>query len=248
MKDNSLNDIANKFNAEIIEYRDFIGGRYSVLSEVGMFPAALMGLQINRFQNLQKLIQNKRFVSSLIQGVASIYTLNKQGIKNSVILSYDSNLNDLGYWYQQLVGESLGKKGKGITPILSPAPKDHHSVLQLYLDGPRDKFFTFFSSLNKGNKRKVYGTIIPNSMKFLKNRRLASIIKAQCNATKNIFKLKHIPLRHFVFNKNNEEELGMIFTFFVLETILLARLMNINPFDQPAVEQVKTETKKILSR
>ena len=126
-----LNNIANKLNAEIIEHRDFIGGRYSVLSETGMFPAALMGLNINKFRNLKKLIQNKNFVSSLIQNVASIYTLNANGVKNSVILNYDSNLNDLGYWYQQLIAESLAKKGKGITPILSVAPKDHHSVLQL---------------------------------------------------------------------------------------------------------------------
>jgi len=248
IKDNVLNNIANKFNAEIIEHKDFIGGRYSVLSEVGMFPAALMGLNINKFKNLKKLIEDKNFVSSLIRNVASIYTLNAQGIKNSVILNYDSDLNDLGYWYQQLIAESLGKKGKGITPTLSAAPKDHHSVLQLYLDGPKDKFFTFFSSSNEGKKHKVTGKIIPNNMKFLKNRKLGYIIQAQCNATKNIFKLKNIPFRHFVFNKSNEEELGMIFTFFVLETILLARLMNINPFDQPAVEQVKIETRKILSR
>ena len=248
MKDSILNDLANKFNAEIIEHKDFIGGRYSVLSEAGMFPAALMGLNINKFRNLEKLIKNKNFVSSLIKNVANIYTLNTYGKKNSVILNYDSDLNDLGYWYQQLVAESLGKEGKGITPILSTAPKDHHSVLQLYLDGPKDKFFTFFSSSHEVKKHKVSGKIIPNSMKFIKNKKLGYIINAQCEATKNIFKLKNIPYRHFLFNKSNEEELGMIFTFFVLETILLARLMNINPFDQPAVEQVKIETNKILSR
>ena len=193
-------------------------------------------------------MQNKNFVSSLIQNVASIHTLYAQGTKNSVILNYDSDLNDLGYWYQQLVGESLGKKGKGITPILSVTPKDHHSVLQLYLEGPKDKFFTFFSSSNQGKKHKVSGKIIPNSMRFLKNKRLGFIIKAQCNATKNIFKLRNIPFRHFVFNKNKESELGLIFTFFVLETILLARLMGVDPFDQPAVEQIKIEVKKILSK
>ena len=90
------------------------------------------------------------------------------GKKNSVILSYDSDLNDLGYWYQQLVAESLAKKRKGITPIISTLPRDHHSLLQLYLDGPKDKFFTFFSSSNSKNKYKVSGNIIPSSMKFLK--------------------------------------------------------------------------------
>ena len=244
--DNALMAIANKYNAEIIEHKEFIGGRYSVLSETGMFPAALMGLNLMKFKNLKRLINNKNFISSLIQNVASIHTLNSKKINNSVILNYDSSLNDLGYWYQQLVAESLGKQGKGINPILSFGPKVHHSLLQLYLDGPKDKFFTFFNSSKRENKLKVARGIIPNNMGFLINKNLEFIINAQCNATKNIFKLKKIPFRQITFNKKNEEELGEIFTFFVLETILLSRLMNINPFDQPAVEQVKIETKNIL--
>jgi len=246
MTDNALMTIANKYHAEVIEHKEFISGRYSVLSETGMFPAALMGLNLVKFKNLKRLIKNKNFISILIQNVAGIYTLISKRINNSVILNYDSNLNNLGYWYQQLVAESLGKKGKGINPILSFGPKDHHSLLQLYLDGPKDKFFTFFNSSQKEDKIKVFQDIIPNNMRFLKNKNLRFIINAQCNAVKNIFKLKKIPFRQITFNKKNEEELGEIFTFFVLETILLSRLMNINPFDQPAVERVKIETKKIL--
>tara|TARA_B100000315_G_scaffold256177_1_gene301461 strand:- start:732 stop:1874 length:1143 start_codon:yes stop_codon:yes gene_type:complete len=228
LKDSALINFGRKFNAQIIEHNDFIGGRYSVLSEVGMFPAALMNLNVTKFKNLKKLIHNRHFVSSLINSVSSIYTLNQQKVKNSVILNYDLRLNDLSLWYQQLIGESLGKKGKGITPIISTCPKDHHSLLQLYLDGPKDKFFTFFSSsINKGGK-------------------IESVVSAQCKATKNIFRKKKIPYSHFIFNKNDEDELGSFFTFFVLETILLARLMNVNPYDQPAVEQVKIETKKFL--
>ena len=244
--DNALMSIANKYHAEVIEHKEFISGRYSVLSETGMFPAALMGLNLMKFKNLKRLIKNKNFISTLIQNVACIYTLISKKVNNSVILNYDSNLNDLGYWYQQLVAESLGKRGKGINPTLSFGPKDHHSLLQLYLDGPKDKFFTFFNSSQKENELKVSQDIIPNNMRFLKNRNLRFIINAQCHAVKNIFKLKKIPFRQITFNKKNEEELGEIFTFFVLETILLSRLMNINPFDQPAVEEVKIETKKIL--
>ena len=246
IKDNALMAVANKYHAEIIEHKEFVGGRYSVLSETGMFPAALMGLNLMKFKNLKSLIKNKNFISSLIQNVAGIYTLNSKKINNSVILSYDSSLDDLGYWYQQLVAESLGKQGKGINPILSFGPKDHHSLLQLYLDGPKDKFFTFFNSSKKENKFKVTQDIIPSNMRFLRNKNLQFIINAQCKATKNIFKLRKIPFRQITFNDKNENELGEIFTFFVLETILLSRLMNINPFDQPAVEQVKIETKKIL--
>ena len=128
LKDSSLMNIALRYNAEIIEHKDFIGGRYSVLSETSMFPAALMGLSLKKFKNLKILIKNKNFVSSLIQNVASIYTLYKKKINNSVLLNYDSSLNDMGYWYQQLTAESLGKRGKGINPFLSFAPKDLHSL------------------------------------------------------------------------------------------------------------------------
>ena len=226
LKDSKLLEIGSNFNAEIVEHKKFIGGRYSVLSEVGMLPATLMNLNINKFKNFSKLVKNNLFTSSLIKSTSSIYTLSQKGFKNSVILNYDSDLNDLCLWYQQLVAESLGKKGKGIMPIISTCPKDNHSLLQLYLDGPGDKFFTFFSSKNK-NKTET-------------------IINAQCEATKNVFKNKKIPFRHFIFEKNDEKELGITFTFFVLETILLASLLNVNPFDQQAVEQVKIETKKIL--
>jgi len=246
LKDSSLMNIALRYNAEIIEHKDFIGGRYSVLSETSMFPAALMGLSLKEFKNLKILIKNKNFVSSLIQNVASIYTLYKKKINNSVLLNYDSSLNDMGYWYQQLTAESLGKRGKGINPFLSFAPKDHHSLLQLYLDGPRDKFFTFFNSKTKKKKIKISKNIILNNMNFLKKKNLESIIEAQCRATKTIFKLKKIPFRQITFNKKNEKELGTIFTFFVLETILLSRLLGVNPFDQPSVEAVKIQTKKIL--
>ena len=181
IKNSSLMDIADKYAAEVIEHKDFIGGRYSVLSEAGMFPAALMNLNITKFKNLRKLIQNKHFASSLINGVSSIYTLSQQGVKNSVILNYDTRLNNLCLWYQQLLAESLGKKGKGIMPIVSTCPKDHHSLLQLYLDGPKDKFFTFFSSPVKNNKK------------------IESIVNAQCKATKNIFRKKKIPYRQFFF-------------------------------------------------
>ena len=231
LKDSDLMEIASKYNAEIIEHKEFISGRYSVLSESSMFPAALMGLNLYKFKNLKMFIKDKNFVSSLIQNVSCIYTLNAQGINNSVIFNYDSSLKDLGYWYQQLLAESLGKKGKGINPTVSFGPKDHHSLLQLYLEGPKDKFFTFFNFSAKGSKE---------------NKKIESIIQAQCRAVKNIFNSKKIPFRQITFGKKSENELGKIFTFFVLETILLSRLMNINPFDQPAVEEVKIETKKFL--
>ena len=246
-KDSALFHITNKFNPEFIEHKSYIGGRYSVLSEVAMFPAALMGLKTNKFKNLNKLIKNKNFSDCLIKNVASIYSLNKKNIKNSIILNYNSELSNLGEWYKQLIAESLGKNGKGISPILSDCPKDHHSAFQLYLDGPKDKFFTFFSYKSNKKNYKTSKQNLPKNLNFLKNKKISSIINAQREATKNIFRKKKIPFREFFFNKKNEDELGTFFTFSVLETILLARLMNIDPFNQPAVEAIKKETRKILS-
>ena len=162
------------------------------------------------------------------------------------MLNYDSNLNGLSFWYQQLTGESLGKRGKGIMPIVSFGPKDHHSLLQIYLDGPKDKFFTFLNFSREEKTLKTFKKIIPNNVQFLENKNINFIIKAQSNAVKNIFKSKKIPFREIIFQKGNEEEFGEIVTFFVLETILLSRLMKLNPFDQPSIEQVKKETKKLL--
>jgi glucose-6-phosphate isomerase len=173
--------------------------------------------------------------------------MNSKGIKNSVILNYDTDLKNLSFWYQQLVSESLGKKGKGITTIIAETPKDHHSTMQLYLDGPRDKFFTFFNSNNKKTNLKFSTEIMQNNIKFLKNKKLRTIINAQSKAVANVFKIRQIPFRQISFHKKNEEALGAIFTFFVLETLLLAKLMKVNPFNQPAVEQIKVETKKILT-
>ena len=233
LKNSDLMQIGIKYNAEIIEHKEFISGRYSVLSESCMFPAALMGLNLYKFKNLKKFVKNKIFISSLIQNVSGIYTLNTEGIINSVIFNYDSCLNDLAYWYQQLSAESLGKKRKGIYPSISFGPKDHHSLLQLYLDGPKDKFFTFFNVSAKTTTQ---------------NKKINTITKAQSDAVKNIFNSKKIPFRQFTFSRKNESELGEIFTFLVLETILLSRLINVNPFDQPAVEEVKIETKRLLKR
>jgi len=244
-KKNILYDLAQKLKYEVIEHKNYIGGRYSVLSEAGMLPTALMNLDINKFKNFNHLIKDKKFINMLLQNTQSLYTLSKRNISNSVILSYDSDLEDLGYWYQQLVAESLGKKGKGFTPVVSTAPKDHHSLLQLYLDGPKNKFFTILSS--KSEKKFILrNDLLLKDIKFLNGKKLANIVASQKMALEKSFITKNIPYRSFNFLKKNEEELGFIFTFFILETVLLSRLMRVNPFDQPAVESVKIDTKKIL--
>ena len=243
--DNSLRNQALKLKAEIINHKNFIGGRYSVLSEVGMLPAELMGLSSSKFKRFDKLILNKKFINSLIINVNSIYDLVKRKKTNSIILNYDESSNGIFRWYQQLVAESLGKNSNGVLPIISEMPKDNHSLMQLYLDGNKNSFFTFFDVIEK-KSFKIKNNKVLKNFKYLKNHTLQSIKFAQKQATKNVFKIKKIPFRSFEILKKNEETLGELFTFFMLETILLGRMMKINPFDQPAVELIKRETKKIL--
>ena len=124
-------------------------------------------------------------------------------------------------------------------------PKDNHSVTQLYLDGFQNNFFTFFYFKDKKSHRLNKSKLLP-SHKFLGSKKVSEIIFKQKIATENIFKSKNIPFRSFEINKRDEKTLGEIFCYFMLETILLGRALKINPFDQPAVELIKKETKKLF--
>ena len=244
-KKNYLHLLAEKLKAEIVHHNNYIGGRYSVLSEVGMLPAELMGLNSAKFKQLNNLIKNKKFINALIINVNNTLHFLKQKKFNSIILNYDESSESLFKWYQQLIAESLGKKGNGILPIISSMPKDNHSVMQLYLDGPRNNFFTFFHVGDK-NSVKIIKNKILSSHNYLKNKNLGEIIFSQKLATERVFLNKNIPFRSFEITNRDENTLGELFCFFILETILIGMALKINPYDQPAVELIKKETKKIL--
>ena len=245
-KNNYLRQLANKLKCEVIDHNNYIGGRYSVLSEVGMLPSDLMGLNPKNFRQLNNLIKNKKYINELVQNVSNIIFYLKNKKFNSVIINYDESANNLFNWYQQLVAESLGKDKLGILPIVSTMPKDNHSVMQLYLDGFQNNFFTFFYVKEK-NSIKINNKSILQDFKYLKNKDVNQIINAQKNATEIVFRKKNIPFRSFEINTRDEKTLGELFCFFMLETILIGKCLNIDLFGQPAVETIKKETKKILS-
>ena len=244
-KNNYLKQLANKLKSDVIEHKNFIGGRFAVLSEVGMLPSQLMGLNESKFKKFNSLIIKKDFLDKLIKNVLCIYEYNKQKKFNSVILNYDTDSENLFKWYQQLVSESLGKNSKGIFPIISSMPKDNHSVLQLYLSGFKPNFYTFFIVDEKSSKI-LNPKFLIDKFNFLKDKKVFDIINSQRIATENIFKYKKVPYRSFYIKKRNEETLGELFCFFTLEVILLSHLLKLNPLDQPEVELVKKETFKIL--
>ena len=231
-KNNKLLKIVKKNNLHFIEHKSYIGGRYSVLSEVGLVPAYLMGVDIKKFRkNLEKYLKLSETENLAENSIFLGGLLKRNKYKNLIFLNYAPQLDNFLYWYQQLIAESLGKKGKGFLQIISTAPKDHHSLLQLYLDGPKDKFFYIFSVENKKYK----------------NVNINKIKEAQKFAAIKTLSKYNIPYREFKITEPDEQSLGELFSYFILETAIIGKLVNINPFDQPAVEQVKTLTKKILN-
>ena len=186
-----------------------------------------MGLNVEKIRkNLLLYLKAKK--SLLVKNVnvlSKIFSSTKY--RSVILLNYDIKIESFLFWLQQLLGESLGKHKKGLLPLISLAPKDHHSLLQLYLDGPKDKLFYIFYS-------------------NLKNKKIKKIISAQKDALKKVFVKKKIPFREIEIKNYNEDTLGELFSYFILETALLGRMMNINPFDQPAVEEVKKVTKNLL--
>ena len=245
-KNSYLTKLASKLKAEIFEHKNYVGGRYSVLSEVGMLPAELMNLNENKFKQFDNLVKNKIFVKNLINNVAATLNLIKSGKYTSIILNYDEQSENLFKWYQQLIAESLGKKSKGLLPIVSSMPKDNHSLMQLYLDGPKKSFYTFFNVLD--NKLiKINNNNVLASHKYLRNQSIEKIKQSQMLATEKVFTSKKIPFRSIRVLKRDEKSIGELFCFFILETILLGRALKVNPFDQPSVELIKKETKKILT-
>ena len=244
-KDNYLRSLAHQLKSEIVDHNNYIGGRYSVLSEVGMLPAMLMGLDVKKFRNLNELIKKPSFIKSLINNVSNILSLIKKKKSNSIILNYDQKSEDLFYWYQQLVAESLGKKSSGILPIISKMPQDNHSLMQSYLDGTKNSFYTFFFAKDRSYNN-IKNKELLKTHRYLRSKSLGDILYDQCIATQNVFKKKKIPFRSFLIEKSDERSLGELFSFFMLETILLGKALKVNPYDQPSVELIKTETKKRL--
>ena len=244
-KDNVLYSLVKKFNLFFIEHKKTIGGRYSVLSEVGIVPAFLMGLDILQIRrNIRKYIsfKEKGFLKDSVIKLACI--LKEKKLNNLIFLNYCPELEKFLYWCQQLVAESLGKNNFGYMPIISNVPKDHHSLLQLYLDGPKKNFFYIFSSKENLSRKINYKNI--SKIKYLNQKTLDEIKDAQKSALIKSLLKKKISFREFVINKKDEKTIGELFSYFILETIFVGKLVGINPFNQPAVEQVKIFTKMLL--
>ena len=245
-KNNFLYSQAKKLNLCYFQHKNYIGGRYSVLSEVGIIPAYLMGIDIIKLRSniLKTFKDNKIQLKENSINLSNLLKLKKSN--NLIFLNYIPQLEQFLFWCQQLIAESLGKNLMGFLPVVSNVPRDHHSLLQLYLDGPKDKIFYVFS-YEENIKQKIKIKKSSNSKNYLNNKNLSMIKNAQRKALIKSFNKNKVPYREFKIKTINEKTLGELFSYFIFETIIIGRLSGLDPFDQPAVEQVKVFTQNYLS-
>lgn len=261
-KDSKLWNIAVREGFNALEIPKKVGGRYSVFSPVGLFPLGLLGIDIERLldgavhmkeacinTNIEK---NPAAISAAIQ-----YLHYKSGKSISDLFLFANDLESLGKWCRQLMAESLGKefneKGEtvnvGLTPVISIGSTDLHSMAQLYLGGPYDKFTTFLSVENSNSHVNV--PILKGYSKLVQEvqgKSLESIMNAILEGTKAAFRKGRRPFMEVKLPCKSEYPIGQFLQFKMIETIYLAYLLDVNPFDQPNVESYKDETRKIMQK
>ena len=246
-KESPLFTIAKENECLLLEHHKDIGGRYSVFTNVGLVPAIISGLNINQlFNGASEVINN---IDKYRPYDLGKYLTCKDNAKfrNNVLMTYSDSLYYFGKWYLQLWAESIGKQNKGITPIHSVGTTDQHSQLQLYLDGPRDKYFTFITTDHSHKGIKINDQLFQNTnIDYFKDKTMGDLMQAEQLATLETFKLNNFNFREIYMPIIDEKNLGKLLTVSIVETIASCLYLGVDPFDQPAVEQGKKLTKMYL--
>jgi len=247
-----LRTYAEKLGSLVLDHPTDVGGRFSVLTNVGMLPVAVSGLSVQKFregsENACNTIALDPRGSAAVVGAALTQTLHEhKGVTQVLVMPYAESLRAFTRWHGQLWAESLGKDGLGTTPIRAVGPVDQHSQLQLFLDGPNDKFCTIVTvpSYNKGPRidaaeATAYG------LDYMAGRTIGDMVTCQSRATQDTLRAKGRTVREIVVDTLSEENLGGLFVSFMLETVITAHLMGVDAFDQPAVEEGKILTRQYL--
>ena len=246
-----LSYIAKELKIRSIVHNKNIGGRFSVFSNVGLFPAYLAGFNTNLFIRGAREVLFDAINGSYkfhIAGAMSTILLNDLKKMNiNVLFTYSDYLLKFGSWYKQLWSESIGKNSFSTTPMHSIGAIDQHSQIQLYLDGPKDKYFTFITTEHNKKGLLINNKILKKSeLSYLSGKKIGDLMQAEQKATIQTLINKKIPIREIFIKEINEKTLGSLMMHFVLETIFASRILKINAFDQPAVERGKILTKKYI--
>jgi glucose-6-phosphate isomerase len=253
-KVNGLRDLLGKFRVPMLDHDTGVGGRYSALTNVGLLPAAFLGLDIAAVREgagiaLAPVLAKKPAmqVPSAVGAALSVALSESKGKSISVLMAYCDRLQRFTHWYVQLSAESLGKNGKGTTPLAALGPVDQHSQLQLFIGGPRDKLFTVITVDGAGSGPSMDGDLakLAGEPGFA-GKSIGDLVAAEGRATAETLAKNGCPVRTIHINRLDEEALGELMMHFMLETIIAAHLLGIDPFDQPAVEEGKVLAKKYL--
>jgi glucose-6-phosphate isomerase len=241
---NPLHTLSKEHGIRFLGHDPKLGGRFSVLSSVGLIPAAAIGLDIRSLRAGAQSVLDEVFsngsLAPAIESAALHMALMEKDIHVNVMMYYCDRLGGLADWYRQCWGESLGKCSKATTPVRARGTTDQHSQLQLYLDGPKDKLFTLMMLESAGQGERIdFDEENDTRLDFLKAHTLGDLMVAEQQATFSALVKNNCPVRCFTMEELNEEVLGALLMHFALEVILTAQLLNVNAFDQPAVEQSK---------
>ena len=243
--DNLLNNFAKKNGFQVIAHNKDIGGRFSVFSETVMTLFDLESGQVSASAEsvmLKLTEKNSEDQNNPAVNAAVILTLQKtNNVRFNINLLYDYSLKNYSYWFHQLFAESLGKNKDAITPMTSICPKDHHSMMQLFIDGPKDKLFNIYPPI----ENKFFENFSPLNLGNIEKKSPENLLKSQYLGLLKTFKNKKIPHRIIKSSSNPDDKVGNIlelFAYNILETIILGYAQKINPYDQPAVEQIKLNT------
>jgi glucose-6-phosphate isomerase len=254
-KRNGLRDLLGQYGLVMLDHNPGVGGRYSVLTNVGLLPAAIAGLDIAAVRR-----GAARALAPVLAGAAPAQVpaavgaalgaaANANGAKPmTVLMAYADRLQRLTHWYMQLWAESLGKDGKGTTPLAVLGPVDQHSQLQLFIGGPRDKLFTVITASPAGRGPRIDAALAKTAGEpGFGGKTMGDLVAAQGRATAETLAKNGCPVRTLHIDRVDEESMGELLMHFMLETIIAAHLIGVDPFNQPAVEEGKVLAKKYLT-
>jgi glucose-6-phosphate isomerase len=253
-KSSPLKKLADRYGFMCIDHDQGIGGRFSVLSLVGLLPAMIMGVPVERIIAGAKTVFDEFMTAPehhpITESVGLMHQISQSlNLTQTVFMIYIDQLESLGRWFRQLWAESLGKDGKGTTPINAMGTVDQHSQLQLYLDGPKDKLFTIIQHPLNWEGDKVSPEICQYiGFDWMAGHTMGALMHAEQKATVQVLKNNNCPTRTIDISEISPETVGGVMIQFIIETILTSDITGVNCFDQPAVEQGKLLARQCLEK
>ncbi len=255
-RSNGLRKLFEGFGIPILDHHTGIGGRYSVLTNVGLLPALARGLDVRALRAgaaevvaAMRSASNPADLPAAVGAAMSIALAWERGVRISVMMPYADRLARFAHWYVQLWAESLGKNGEGTTPIACLGPLDQHSQLQLFMDGPREHFITVLRLATAGTGPRIDPELAAAAgLGEMAGRTVGDLVAAQTHGVPEALTQAGRPVRIFDLDRLDERTLGALLMHFMLETILAGRLLGVDPFDQPAVELGKRLSRQRLQR